>query len=107
MRIKLKNVVYVQNQSSKLCVSSKDLNIDNIEGWLTEFQSINNDAPKAKVKMKAICCKITTGVNTTQGIGLLTASRSMIRGLLVAYSEVKIYQQVYGEFHDRGHALFT
>ena len=30
--IKLTNFVHVQNQSSKLCVSSKDLNIDNIEG---------------------------------------------------------------------------
>ena len=68
MSIKLTNFIHVQNQSSKLCVSSKDLNIDNIEGRLTEFESINNSTLKVKVKKKAICCKITTSVNTTQGV---------------------------------------
>ena len=102
--MKLTNFVHVQNQSAKLCVSSEDLKIDNTEGWLIDFQSINNATLKVKVKKKAICCNITTGVTTTQGIGALTASSSMVRGLLVAYSEIKIYQQVCGEFDDRGHA---
>ena len=44
----------------RLCVSSKDLNIDNIEAWLIECQSINNTALKVKVKKKAVCCNATT-----------------------------------------------
>ena len=50
----------------KICFSSKDLKIDNIKGWLIEFQ-INNVTVKTKVKrrqQKAICCRLTTGVNT-------------------------------------------
>ncbi len=36
----------------KLCFSSKDLTIDNIEGWLIEFQTINSVTLKVKVKKK-------------------------------------------------------
>ena len=36
-----------------LCFSSKDVKIDNLEGWLIEFQSINNVTLKVKVKKKA------------------------------------------------------
>ena len=37
----------------KLCFSSKDVKIDNLEGWLIEFQSINKVTLKVKVKKKA------------------------------------------------------
>ena len=36
----------------KLCFASKDVTVDNIEGWLIEFQTMNNVTLKVKVKKK-------------------------------------------------------
>ena len=36
----------------KLCFASKDVTVDNIEGWLIEFQTMSNVTLKVKVKKK-------------------------------------------------------
>ena len=60
---------------------------------------------KLKVKKKAykrLFVAVITDVNITQGIGALKAYHSMIRGLLITYSEIKIYQQICRNFQQGG-----